>query len=114
METIQVNVPSELAQRLRPYQDEMPRILEYGLRYIEEKTEASPAKKAEPEAIAAIRTIIAVLRQAGAVGPDPEVTAQYLAKRANRSWQPIVAGGKPASEMIVEERDSYLWARAGE
>jgi hypothetical protein len=113
METIQVNVPSELAQRLRPYQDEMPRILEYGLRYVEGKAEASPAKKAELEAIA-IRQIIAVLRQAGAVGPDPEVTAQYLAKRANRSWQPIVAGGKPASEMIVEERDSYLWASARE
>lgn len=53
------------------------------------------------------KQVITVLRQAGAVGPDPEVTAQYLAKRANRSWQPIVAGGKPASEMIVEERDSY-------
>jgi hypothetical protein len=106
METIQVNVPSELAQRLRPYQDEMPRVLEYGLRCIEEKAEASPGKKSGPEAIA-IRQIIAVLHQAGAVGPDPEVTAQYLAKRANRSWQPIVAGGKPASEMIIEERDSY-------
>jgi hypothetical protein len=40
METIQIEVPSELARRLRPYQSELPRLLEWGLHYAEKETEA--------------------------------------------------------------------------
>jgi hypothetical protein len=40
MEIIQVQVSSELAQRLHPYQSELPRILEWGLRHIEREIEA--------------------------------------------------------------------------
>lgn len=106
METIQVQVPSELARRLRPYQDELPRILEWGLRYVEGETKAKTEAESVPEARALQKQIVAALHRAGAVGPSPEEAAQYLAGLENQHWMPIQAGGKPASQMIIEERDS--------
>ena len=104
METIQIEISSELARRLRPYQSELPRILEWGLRRAEGKTEA----ESNTEARSLQERIVAALRQAGAVGTDPEKVAQYLSER---SWTPVEVGGKPLSEMIVEERNSRPWAR---
>jgi len=101
METIQIEVSPELARRLRPYQSELPRILEWGLRQVE----------GESEAMAQQKRIVAVLRQAGAVGPDPEEVAQYVAGCENQRWTPVEAGGKSASDMIIEERDSRPWTR---
>ena len=111
METIEIQVSSELARRLRPYQDELPRILEWGLYHIEREAEAKTGTESATEAMASQKQVVAALHQAGAVGPAPEETAQYLAGRENQRWTPIQAGGKPASEMIVEERDSRPWAR---
>ena len=111
MEIIKVQVPSELAQRLRPYQNELPRILESGLRHVEREMEEKMRTELALEAAALQTRVFAALRRAGAVGPDPEEMAQYLAGRENQCWTPIQAGGKPASEMIVEERDSRPWAR---
>jgi hypothetical protein len=47
---------------------------------------------------------MAVLRQAGAVGPDISTITDYLAQPDNQNWQPIEAEGKPASEIIIEQR----------
>ena len=110
MEIIQIQVSSELAQRLRPYQRELPRILEWGLRHVETETEVETRAESVLETMALQKRVVAALRQAGAVGPDPEEVARYLAQRENRRWTPIQAGGKPASQMIVEERDSRPWA----
>ena len=110
-ETIQIQVPSELARRLRPYQRELPRILEWGLRRVEGETEMETRTESTPEAMAMQKRVATALRQAGAVGPDPEEMAQYLAQSENRRWMPIQAGGKPASQMIIEERDSRPWAK---
>jgi hypothetical protein len=106
METIQIEVSSELARRLRPYQTELPRILEWGLHYVEGETEAETGAESALEAMALQKRVVAALRRAGAIGPDPEEMAQYLAQRENQRWSPIQAGGKPASQMIIEERDS--------
>ena len=111
METIQVQVSSELAQRLRPYQGELPRILEWGLRHVERETEAKTRTESAPEVMALQKRVVAALHRAGAVGPDPEEVVQYLAGRENQRWTPIQAGGKPASQMIIEERDSRPWVR---
>jgi len=110
IETIQIQVSSELARRLRPYQRELPRILEWGLRRVEGETEAAAGAEPALEAMALQKRVVTVLRRAGAIGPDPEEMAQYLAQRENRRWTPIQAGGKPASQMIIEERDSRSWA----
>lgn len=98
METIRIEVSSELARRLRPYQSELPRILEWGLRRVE--MEHKPA---------APNQIMAVLRQVGAVGPEPAAISRYLARQKIRAWKPIRATGKPASEVIIEERNSRPW-----
>lgn len=91
-----MQVPSELAQRLRPYYNQLPQILEWGLRHLErEKTETELQKQ-----------VVVALRQAGAAGPGPETIAQYLAEQETSHWTPIQAGGKPASEIIIEERAS--------
>jgi len=57
------------------------------------------------------KRIVAALRQAGAVGPDPEEMAQYVAGCENQRRTPVEAGGKSASDVIVEERDSRPWTR---
>ena len=93
METIQVKVSSELAQQLRPYYRQLPQILEWGLRYLEQQ-------QTDPETQ---QQTLAVLRQVGAIGPDLETMAHYLAEQA-AGWQPIKVGGKPASQMILESR----------
>jgi hypothetical protein len=111
IEIIEIQVSSELARRLRPYQSELPRILEWGLYHVEKETEAKTRTEPAPEAMSLQKRIVAILHQVGAVGPEPEEVAQYLAERENRRWMPIQAGGKPASEMIVEERDSRPWTR---
>jgi hypothetical protein len=110
METIQITISSRLARRLRPYQQDLTRVLEWGLRYAEEKLDATSSEATTAEALAAQKKTVAALRQAGAVGPEPEVTAEYLAQLGNRTWRPIIADGKPASEIIIEERGSYRTA----
>lgn len=108
METIQILVPSDLAQRLQPYQGNLSRILEWGLRHVEGKIETEANAITTPEAMALQKRVIAALRRTGIAGPDPKEMRQYLSGRENQRWKPIQAGGKPASEMIVEERDSRL------
>ncbi|OIO98528.1 MAG: hypothetical protein AUK03_01170 [Anaerolineae bacterium CG2_30_64_16] len=109
METIQIEVSSNLARRLQPYQNKLPRLLEWGLRVVEKETKARSDADLELEMMAVQERTITTLREAGAIGADPEIISQYLAAGDTRAWQPIAAGGKPASEMIVEERDSRGW-----
>jgi len=110
METIQVQVSSELARRLLPYRSELPRILEWGLHRIERETETKTEAESTRGTMALQKQIVAALHRAGAIGPNPGKVAQYLAGHENRRWMPIRAGGKPASQMIIEERDSRPWA----
>jgi hypothetical protein len=49
------------------------------------------------------------LQEAGLEPYEPEKVAQYLASPENRNWQPLLAGGKPASELIIEERRNRIW-----
>jgi len=98
METIQIQVSSELARRLRPYQSELPRILEWGLRRVEGETEAeSPPTRAD---------VLAALRSTGIVVElDPAIAARYRAGSDQQGRIPVRVEGKPLSEMIIEERD---------
>jgi|SRR5688572_33428093 len=99
METIEIEVPTELIQRLRPYQDNLVHLLELGLRYLEEKDAVEAELEAEQQ-----KRLMAALCKAGAVGPDLSTIADYLAQRDNQTWKPIQASGKPASEIIIEQR----------
>ena len=94
METIQIQVSSELAQQLRPHYDQLPQILELGLRHL----------KQQQTAVEAYQRTMAVLQQVGASGPAIDTVAQYLAEQEADPWQPIEAGGQPASETIIAAR----------
>jgi hypothetical protein len=109
METIQIQITEELAQQLRSYTNELPRLLELGLRLIKDGGVAQPVTQVEPTSLSVQEQAIRVLRKAGATGPDAKSIAQYLAKPIVTNWQPIRAGGKPASAMIIEERKSRSW-----
>lgn len=109
METIQVQVSPELAARLRPYQDQLARVLEWGLRHVEKEEQTKRQPTVPSDQIAALERITALLRQADAIGPDPEETIRYLSSPENRRWTPIETDGEPASEMIIAERNSRPW-----
>jgi hypothetical protein len=94
METIQVQVPSDLAQRLQPYYDQIPQILEWGLQHI----------KQQQAGLESQQQAITILRQLGATGPDSNAIANYLAASAVAGWSPLEAGGRPASELIIKAR----------
>lgn len=98
METIQVQVSSELAQRLRQRDTDLSRILEWGLRFLEHAED-------EPDIQ---QQIVDTLRQVGAIGPDVAMLKQYLEDQ--EVWKPIQAAGQPASTMIVAERaEAWNW-----
>ena len=102
MEIIQVQVPSELAQRLRPYQDELPRILEWGLRHVERERETETGPPAPPSR----EDVLAVLRLTGLlVELDPAIAARYREGSEQQHRTPVRVKGKPLSEMIIEARD---------
>jgi hypothetical protein len=107
METVEIQVTKELAQQLRFYKNELPRLLELGLRFL--KTERMTQPLIESTSLSLQEQTISVLRRAGATGPDAKSIVQYLAKPEMKTRQPIRAGGKPASDMIIEERENRSW-----
>ncbi|EDN65444.1 hypothetical protein BGP_6381 [Beggiatoa sp. PS] len=110
METIQIQVTTELAQQLRFYQNELPRLLELGLRLLKtENLKQIQTETAHLTSLSKQEQTISVLRRSGANGPQAKAIAQYLAKPAVKNWQPIHARGQSASDMIIEERKSRVW-----
>ena len=100
METIQIEVSPELARRLRPYQRELPRILEWGLRRVERETEAgTPSPPTRTDVLAALRSTGMLVEL------DPAIAARYRAGSNQQARIPVRVEGKPLSEMIIEERD---------
>lgn len=96
MVTIPLQVSEDLARRLLPVQDRLPDIIERGLRDLE--TEANTLQRAP----ASRSAILAALQSTGLVTvPDP---AARLKLRTRHT--PLQAGGPPASEFIVEDRQT--------
>lgn len=102
MEIIQVQVSSELARRLRPYQNELPRILEWGLRHVERERETEAESPTPPTR----EEVLAALRSTGLlVELDPVIVTRYREGEEKQYCTPVRVEGKPLSEMIVEARD---------
>ena len=106
METIQVQVPSELAQRLRQHYDALPQILEWGLRHLEQESEPGALTRAAgPDGTPRREDVLAALRSTGLlVDLDPAIATEYRADADQRRYTPIRVAGKPLSEMIIAER----------
>ena len=93
MVTIPLKVSDELARRLMPLQDQLPDIIERGLRDLEAETHVQ-------QDAASKSAVLAALQSTGLVTiPDPTIR---LKKRTRLT--PIQSGGQPASELIIEER----------
>ncbi len=100
METIQVEVSSEMAQRLRTHPDKLAQILEWGLHVVE--AQERPAVEKVPPAR---QKTLDALRASGLVLElDPTLVERYQAGSDKTRRTPIYVKGKPLSEIIVAER----------
>ncbi|MBU0492512.1 MAG: hypothetical protein KKA73_19980 [Chloroflexi bacterium] len=107
VETIQIQVPTELVKRLRPHHDELPQILEWGLWYLEQVKSPHTAGLTEPPPR---DRVLAALRSTGiVVALDPAIAARYRTHADQPRHTPVPVKGKPLSDMIVEERHRQ-WA----
>jgi len=98
MVTISLEVSERLAQRLAPLQDHLSEVIELGLRHWrEQRGEQSPlTPRQRVERLWAATGLIVPL--------DPAIARRYP---SSRKRQPAVrAGGKPASQIIVEQRNT--------
>ncbi len=92
MDTISLQVSGELADRLLPLKDRLAEIIELGLHYWPEQIPLTPRQQAE-----ALWETTGLL-----VVRDPSATYSTAPAPVRRT--PIQAGGKPASEIIMEQR----------
>ncbi len=94
MITIPLELSNDLAQRVMPFQDRLEEIIELGLREMElsreRKTNYPRDKQQVLDALAS--TGIVTLPRPGA------------RRKADARRTPILAGGPPASQMIIAER----------
>ena len=116
IETIQVQVPSELAQRLRRHYDELPQILEWGLRHVESKTESDALTPAtEPKETPQREDVLAALRSTGiVVDLDPALAVEYRTDADQRRHIPIqlVDRQLPAITLVAADDDLLEAAQA--
>jgi hypothetical protein len=93
MVTIPVQVSEELAEQLLPLQDRLTEIIELGMRQIK----AQPKREMEAERKS---HMLAALHSTGLVTlPNASARPEGYVRHP-----PIQAGGKPASEIIIEQR----------
>lgn len=103
MDTIQIRVPTDLAERLRPYYDELPQILEWGLWYLEQVEPPRTTGPAEPPLR---ERVLAALRSTGIVVTlDPAIATRYRTHADRPRRTPIFVKGQSLSDVIIEERD---------
>lgn len=112
METLQIQVPTDLFQRLRPYQDDLVRLLELGLHYLEQKpTKLQPFDLAEfkkSEEYQQQKQLHQLLQENGITTPNVDSRLEYIMHQNNQNWQPIPISGKPVSQIIIEQRQGIL------
>ena len=102
METIILELPEHLAAEVRKHQAEMPQVIEWGLERLkaEERETPETPEAQRARALEEHERTIQVLVASGLVEPptyDPEAIKRH-------DHPPIEVGGKPASEMIIEDR----------
>ena len=93
---IRVEVPEEMARRLDRPRMEIIRILELGLQQYE-------AAKKPPRA-----RVIEALRGTGLITQlGSDILQRYGTDETHQRQPPLQAEGKPASQLIIEERDRW-------
>jgi hypothetical protein len=92
MITIPVQLSEELAARVWPLQDRLPEIIELGLRQWRKQPALTPRQRVEQ-----------LWEAQDLVEPVVPSSDQRQTPRRKRQT-PILAGGQPASEIIIEQR----------
>ncbi len=100
METIQIEVSPELAQRLKSHPDKLTQILERGLHVVEAE------KRPAATNVSSTRLqILDALRASGLMLElDPMLGERYRVGANKSRRTPVYVAGKPLSEIIVAER----------
>ncbi len=94
METILLQIPNDLAERIMPHRHELARILQLGLSQLTTSEIESPRE----------RTMRA-LRATGLIQPiAPNLVSRYAVEPHRRRRPPLRLPGKPLSEIIIEQR----------
>jgi len=96
MVTISLELPDDLVRRLTPLRDRRPEIIELGWRHWQNTEPAQRTPRQRVEQIWATTGLIVSL--------DPTIIHRYPIPQERRI--PIRAGGKPASQIIIEQRGS--------
>lgn len=96
MATIELKIPDKLANRLCPFQNHLPEIVELGLSHWQETEQVPVTPRQQVEKLWAATGLIVPL--------DPNIARRYPAPRTRQT--PIQAGGRPASQIIIEQRGS--------
>jgi hypothetical protein len=104
METVQLEAPVELAQRLQVHPGQLTQILEWGLRVAETAARKSATAPTEGK-LPARRKLLEALRSTGLVVElDATLATRYRAAAAQPRCTPVYVQGKPLSEVIIAER----------
>lgn len=93
MRTIELQVPDDLADRLAPYQEQLPVLLETGLRVWQQEAQAANGSALQER----IRHVLAA---SGRVRlPRPYPGGKPYVRRT-----PVPITGQPVSEIVIEQR----------
>jgi len=95
-----IQLPDDLARRLKPVQDRLPEIIELGLSQLEKKPPLEKEEAYRPTK----QQILDALNSTGIVSlPQPTIQSKPYVRHT-----PIKAGGPSAGEMIIKERRGDL------
>lgn len=96
MTTIQLNIPSELAEKLEPYRDHLEELLELGLqKFLEHEQQERQTRRDQ-------------LLQAIASSNKVKLPQSYPDSPPYRRHTPIDIAGKAVSEIVIEQRGPLL------
>lgn len=94
METIVLQIPDDLAERIKPHRHELARILRLGL-----------SQLATSEIVSRRDRTIRALQATGLIQPiAPSLVSRYAVDPHRGRRPPLRLPGKPLSEIIIEQR----------
>ena len=94
MNTVQFELPDELAEMLAPYHDKLSALLELGLREWLKREQREPPAPRE--------RMLQVLAASGRI----EMPRPYVGEKLYVRHAPVPITGRPVSELVVEQRGS--------
>jgi hypothetical protein len=103
MTSITLELPDKLAAQVQAHQTDLPRILELGLKNLLIEKRELPPPSDTPEQLR--QKILSAWKSSGLIVElDSLPEDRQRIRQRRKSFKPIKARGKPASEIIIEQR----------